>query len=128
MDDLEKPEVWDEDTGLVEVSLKIGEFNSLVLTTQLRVDWRDREQAVQTIRGVTQTLLRASPVAELKGLDHDYFNEFFEVGLDAKNNFAWLPKFSVEVKKKQDEIRKRLKPNGPGQPAGSSAPPRPQLD
>jgi hypothetical protein len=119
LDQEDLPEAWndDSDSGVVEISLKTGELNSLVLTTQVRVNWRAKIQAAQIIRDVTQVLLSATPVTELKGMDLDYFNEFYEVGLDAKNNFTWLPKFSVEVRQKQIDIKKklegRLTPNGP---------------
>jgi hypothetical protein len=119
------PEAWD-DSGVVEVSLKTGELNSLVLTTQVRVNWREKVQAAQIIRDVTQTLLSAAPVTELKGMDLDYFNEFYEIGLDARNNFTWMPKFSVEIRQKQNEVKKklegRLTPNGPVSGPASTAP------
>lgn len=99
---------WKPDRGLVEISVKFGDFNSVVLTTRIKINWSDRAEATQRIREATQVLMKAGPVAELRGMDQEYFNDMYDVGLDAKSQFALMPKIDVSVKKKQDEVRERL--------------------
>ena len=70
----------------VEIMVRVGDVNSVSLTTDAIIDTRDSQAAIEKLRGVTTMLRRSIPVAELAGQEREYREsmdaEIFAIGKD----------------------------------------------
>lgn len=100
----------------VQVTVRCGEFAGVDLTTIVPVEgfFSDPQKARVKISAVIDSLLKALPMAEIKGLDEQYATETKNFGVDAEGKVTVNPLLAnaQAALRKKIEDKKQEPPTG----------------
>lgn len=82
-DEEEENQPWDERL-MVDVTVECGGIHCCELSTEIRVDFRNKQQAALKLRNVIETMQNAIPTTRMAAADKEYIDMVPELGIDRK--------------------------------------------